>query len=350
MTTEFALDLSLARRKAGFVQSDIAHLMESHQSRVSELEHGGKLPTLTEIVILSGDQLYLMDLARFVEEHRARNADLTIALHPVPPEEAGALGIMRMDGSRRIVEFVEKPQDADVVAGLTLTDEVVDATGVDADPGTLLASMGIYVFKTEVLLGLLEGYEGDDFGKELIPRAVEDFNVFGFGHRGYWRDIGTIRSFHDASLELTQQLPALNLYDPEFPIYTHPRFLPGSKVTDCHVYEAILSDGSIVYGSKVTSSIIGVRGVVRSGSTIERSVVMGATRFEERAPTGLPGLGIGHGCHVRNAIIDMDVRIGDGCRLVNESGIRQADGKGWHIRDGIIVVPKGSMIPPGTVV
>jgi glucose-1-phosphate adenylyltransferase len=304
----------------------------------------------TEIVILSGDQLYLMDLAAFVREHRARNADLTIALHPVGPEEAGALGIMQMDRTRRIVEFVEKPQDPDEVARLTLSDDVVNATGVDADPGTLLASMGIYVFKTEVLLGLLEGYQGDDFGKELIPAAVEDFSVYGYSHRGYWRDIGTIGTFHEASLELTQQLPALNLYDPEFPIYTHPRFLPGSKVTDCHVYEAILSDGSIVYGSKVTNSIIGVRGVVRSGSTIERTVFMGASRFEERAPTGLPGLGIGHGCYIRNAIIDMDVRIGDGSQLVNPTGIRQADGKGWHIRDGIIVVPKGSVIPPGTLV
>ena len=304
----------------------------------------------TEIVILSGDQLSLMDLAGFVQEHRARDADLTIALSPVRPEEAGALGIMRMDESRRIVEFVEKPQDPEEVARLTLTDEMVGATGVEADPGTLLASMGIYVFKTEALVGLLAGHSGDDFGKELVPRAVEDFDVFGFGHRGYWRDIGTIGSFHDASLELTHQLPALNLYDPEFPIYTHPRFLPGSKVTDCHVYESILSDGSIVYGSKLTNSIIGVRGVVRSGSTIERSVFMGASRFEERPPIGVPGLGIGHGCYIRNAIIDMDVRIGDGCQLTNPTGIRQADGQGWHIRDGIVVVPKGSVIQPGTLV
>ena len=302
-------------------------------------------------MILSGDQLYLMDLAGFVAEHRARNADLTIALNPVQPAEAGALGIMRVDRSRRIVEFVEKPQDPAEVERLTLDAETVEATGVDADPGTLLASMGMYVFKTEVLVGLLAGYAGHDFGKELIPAAVKDFNVFGFSHRGYWRDIGTIGSFHEASIELTQQLPALNLYDPDFPIYTHPRFLPGSKVTDCHVYEAILCDGSIVYGSKVTNSIIGVRAVVRSGTTIERSVVMGAGWFEDRAPNAwLPALGIGHGCHIRNAIIDMDVRIGDGCRLVNQAGVRQADGKGWHIRDGIIVVPKGAVVDPGTVV
>ncbi|MDX1692039.1 MAG: sugar phosphate nucleotidyltransferase [Acidimicrobiia bacterium] len=304
----------------------------------------------TEIVILSGDQLYLMDLAEFVRQHRARNADLTIALSPVPPDEAGALGIMRLDRSHRIVEFVEKPQDPAEVERLTLDAATVEATGVDAEPGTLLASMGMYVFRTDVLVGLLEGYDGDDFGKELIPQAVRDFDVFGFTHPGYWRDIGTIGSFHEASIELTHQLPALNLYDPEFPIYTHPRFLPGSKVTDCHVYESILSDGSIVYGSKVTSSIIGVRAVVRSGTTIERSVIMGAGRFEDRPPTGTPALGIGHGCHIRNAIVDMDARIGDGCRLVNESGVRQADGAGWHIRDGIVVVPKGAVIPPGTVV
>jgi glucose-1-phosphate adenylyltransferase len=141
------------------------------------------------------------------------------------------------------------------------------------------------------------------------------------------------------------------MYDPDFPIYTHPRFLPGSKITDCHVYEAVLSDGSIIFGSKVTNSIIGIRAVVRSGSVVERTIVMGADRFEDHAPAdGLPSLGVGHGCHLRNAIVDTNARIGDGSRLVNDSDTQEADGDGWHIRDGIIVVPRGAVIPPGTVV
>jgi glucose-1-phosphate adenylyltransferase len=303
-----------------------------------------------DVLILSGDQLYLMDVDGMVESHRELGADLTIAVKPVSPSEAGALGIMQMDAERRIVDFVEKPKEPEVVAQLTLDEAMVEATGVEASPGTLLASMGIYVFRTEALIRLLEEYVGDDFGRELIPQAVTDMDVFGFVHDGYWRDIGTIGTFHEANLELTHQLPALNLYDPDFPIYTHPRWLPGSKITDCHVYEAVLSDGSIIFGSKVTNSIVGIRAVIRSGSVVERTVVMGADGFEEAPPDGLPALGVGHDCHIRNAILDTNVRIGDGSRLVNEAGVDQADGDGWHIRDGIIVVPKGAVIPPGTVV
>jgi glucose-1-phosphate adenylyltransferase len=304
----------------------------------------------SDIVVLSGDQLYLMDLRRFLEAHHGHDADLTIAVKPVDAAEAGALGIMQMDDDRRIVDFVEKPRDPDVVATLALDEEMIAVTGVSADPGTLLASMGIYAFKTEALIRLFEKYEGDDFGKELIPQAVADFDVYGFVHDGYWRDIGTIGSFHEASLELTHQLPALNLYDPDFPIFTHPRFLPGSKITDCHVYESVLSDGSIIFGSKITNSIIGIRGVVRSGSVIERTIVMGADHFEEETAGNLPPIGIGHGCRIRNAIIDVNVRIGDGSLLLNDAGVHEADGDGWHIRDGIIVVPRGSVLAPGTVV
>jgi glucose-1-phosphate adenylyltransferase len=303
-----------------------------------------------DVLILSGDQLYLMDMDRMIESHRELGADLTIAVKPVSPSEAGALGIMQMDSERRIVDFVEKPKDPKVVAPLVLDEAMIEATGVDASPGTLLASMGIYVFRMEALVRLFDEYRGDDFGKELIPQAVGDMDVFGFVHDGYWRDIGTIGTFHEANLELTHQLPALNLYDPDFPIYTHPRWLPGSKITDCHVYEAVLSDGSIIFGSKVTNSIVGIRAVIRSGSVVERTVVMGADGFEEDPPAGLPALGVGHNCHIRNAILDTNVRIGDGSRLLNEAGVEQADGDGWHIRDGIIVVPKGAVIPPGTVV
>jgi glucose-1-phosphate adenylyltransferase len=301
-----------------------------------------------EVVVLSGDQLYLMDLAAFVRGHREADADLTIAVTPVSRDEAKALGIMRIDAQGRIVEFAEKPTDDAVVADLALDEQTIEAAEIDADPGSLLASMGIYVFRTEALVRLLEAYEGDDFGKELIPQAVADMQVFGFVHRGYWRDIGTIGSFHQASLELTHQLPALNLYDPEFPIYTHPRFLPGSKVIDCRVYESILSDGSIVAGSQITSSIIGIRAVIRAGSTIERTVVMGASELEHE--DGFPPVGVGFNCHVRNAIIDIDARIGDDCTLVNQDGVVEADGDGWFIRDGVVVVPRGAAVEPGTVV
>lgn len=320
---------------ADAVRQNLAHIAES------DSEH---------VVILSGDQLYLMDLERMVREHVGGGADLTVAVTPVDRSEAHAFGIMRLDAGRRITEFVEKPADPGVLERLALGADTIAASGLAAEPGMVLASMGIYVFRTEALFDLLRGHEGDDFGRELIPHALTTQRVLGHLHGGYWRDIGTIESFHEASLELCDRLPALDLYDPERPILTHPRFLPGSKVTECQVTDAILNDGSIIRGARIERSIIGIRAVVREGARIERSVIMGATRFEEEPPEGSPPLGLGRSCEIRNAIVDMDARIGDGCRLVNEAGVDEADGDGWHIRDGIIVVPKGATIPPGTVV
>jgi glucose-1-phosphate adenylyltransferase len=320
---------------ADAVRQNLPHIAES------ESEH---------VVILSGDQLYLMDLERVVAEHAERGADLSVAVTPVRRDAAHAFGIMRLDDESRITEFIEKPSDPEVLDGLALQPATIAASALDTRPGMLLASMGIYVFRTEALFDLLRGHDGDDFGRELIPHAVATQRVYGHVHGGYWRDIGTIRSFHEASLELCDRLPALDLYDPERPVLTHPRFLPGSKVVDCQVKDAILNDGSIIRGSHIERSIIGIRAVVREGTRIERSVVMGATRFEDDPPSGSPPLGIGASCEIRNAIVDMDARIGEGCRLVNEAGVAEADGEGWHIRDGIIVVPKGAVLPAGTVV
>jgi glucose-1-phosphate adenylyltransferase len=313
-------------------------------------KHIGRLTETgaSDAIILSGDQLYLMDLVGFLAQHRESGADLTIAVTPVDAAVAPDLGLMRMDSDRRIVEFVEKPQDPDVIDRMKVSSTTAETTS--APTGSVLASMGIYAFKLEALMDILDSNDGDDFGRDLIPHAVGNRPVSGFVHDGYWRDIGTISSFHEASIELTQRLPALNLYDPAFPIYTHPRYLPGSKVTDCKIYESVLADGAIVQGSELTSSIIGVRGVVRSGTKIEHSVIMGANHFEDETPEGAIPLGVGHNCHIRNAIVDMDVRIGDGCQLVNAEGQHHADTEHWSIRDGIIVVPKGAVIPPGTVV
>ena len=313
-------------------------------------KHIGRLTETgaSDAIILSGDQLYLMDLVGFLDQHRESGADLTIAVTPVDAAVAPDLGLMRMDSNRRIVEFVEKPQDPEVIDRMKVDSATAAITSAPA--GSVLASMGIYAFKLEALISILDSDDGDDFGRDLIPHAVGNRPVSGFVHDGYWRDIGTISSFHEASIELTQRLPALNLYNPAFPIYTHPRYLPGSKVTDCKIYESVLADGAIVQGSELTSSIIGVRGVVRSGTKIERSVIMGANHFEDEAPEGVIPLGVGHNCHIRNAIVDMDVRIGDGCQLVNAGGQKHADAEHWSIRDGIIVVPKGAVIPPGTVV
>lgn len=298
----------------------------------------------SDVIILSGDQLYLMDLRRFVVDHRELGADLTIAVSPVDRKQAPELGLMRLGRDRRLGEFVEKPVDAEVLDAFTLDAATVEATGVEAEPGSLLASMGIYVFKAEKLIELFDRYRGDDFGKDLIPQAVAEMDVRGFVHGGYWRDIGTIGAFHEASIELTQRLPALNLYDPALAVYTRPRFLPGVKVIDCHVFESVLSDGAILEGAELSRSIIGIRSVVRSGSVIDRAVVMGASHYEDAPPPGEPPLGIGRDCTIVNAIIDTDARVGDGARIVNREGVHEADGDSWFIRDGVIVVPRHAVI------
>jgi glucose-1-phosphate adenylyltransferase len=211
--------------------------------------------------------------------------------------------------------------------------------------------MGIYIFRTEVLKELLVGTHTLDFGREVIPQALADYKVFAFPHNGYWADIGTIPSFHQANLDLTLPLPPLNLYDSELRIFTHPRFLPGTKVNECFVRYSILSEGSILSGSSIIDSIIGVRAVVHAGSTIERSIVMGANTWENLPEDSLQiPMGIGRDCVLHNAIVDFNARIGDGCRLVNADGLQHADGEDYSIRDGIIVVHKNAVIPPGTVI
>ena len=309
-------------------------------------------PDPPEVLILSGDQLYMMNIAELIQTHRARHADLTIAVKPVSREEAAGFGILRLDPSGRIIEFVEKPKDPALLDGLALDAQTQAALGFPAPQGSYLASMGIYVFRPEVLTELLVGSSMVDFGREVIPQSLGAYKVFAYPYEGYWTDIGTIPSFHKANLDLTVPLPPLNMYDPELRIFTHPRFLPGTKVNECFVRCSILSEGSILSGSRVTDSIIGVRAVVREGAVIERTVVMGANSWENEPPDGstqVP-IGIGRDCHIRNAILDFNVRIGDGCRLLNEAGAQHADGENYAIRDGIIVVMKNAVLPPGTVI
>ena len=304
-----------------------------------------------EVLILSGDQLYLMNIGEFIQTHRAREADLTIAVKPVTREEASSFGILRLDPSGRIVEFVEKPKDPAQLDELALDAQTQAALGFPAPQGSYLASMGIYVFRQEVLTELLVGSTTIDFGREVIPQSLDAYHVYAYPYEGYWTDIGTIPSFHRANLDLTLPLPPLNLYDPELRIFTHPRFLPGTKVNECLVRCSILSEGSILSGSRVTDSIIGIRAVVREGAVIDRTVMMGANAWEN-LPDGssqIP-IGIGRDCHIRDAILDFNARIGDGCHLLNEAGVQHADGEGYCIRDGIIVVMKNAVLPPGTVI
>lgn len=302
-----------------------------------------------DVLILSGDQLYLMDLPGFLRTHRQAEADITIAVKPVSRAEAPAFGIMRVDTDGRIVEFVEKPSDPEVLDDLALRGETLSRLGFDAPEGSLLASMGIYVFRAGVLTDALDS-DAIDFGKEVIPQSLERFRVHAFPHYDYWEDVGTIDAYHRANLALTDPLPPLNLYDAQRPIFTRPRFLPGTKLQRCDIERAVLCEGSLVSDTRIRRSIIGIRAVVRERTVIENSIVMGAQRYEAEPPQGQVALGIGRNCVIRNAIVDLGARVGDGVKLINPTGTVEADGPNWHIRGGVIVIPRGSTIEPGTVI
>jgi glucose-1-phosphate adenylyltransferase len=307
-------------------------------------------PNPPEVLILSGDQLYLMNIAEMIQTHRTRGADLTIAVKPVSRAEAPGFGILRLDPSGRITEFHEKPKQAEELDALALDEQTQSALGFPAPQGSYLASMGIYIFRQEVLRELLVGSTTLDFGREVIPQALGQYRVIAYPYEGYWTDIGTIPSFHQANLDLTRPLPPLNLYDPELRIFTHPRFLPGTKVNECYVRYSVLGEGSILSASRISDSIIGIRSEVRAGSVVERTVMMGADNWEpEKGGHPIPR-GIGHDCHICNAILDFNAHIGDGCKLTNADGVQNADAESWSIRDGIIIVHKNAIIPPGTVI
>ncbi|MGB5295429.1 MAG: sugar phosphate nucleotidyltransferase, partial [Thermoanaerobaculia bacterium] len=223
----------------------------------------------SEVLVLSGDQLYLMALRSFVEWHRANLADLTVAVKAVPREQAHAFGVMKIDSQGQIIDFVEKPQDAAQIEELVVPTQTLERLGFPPDPDQCLASMGIYVFKPAVLKALLDGTSATDFGHEVIPTAVPDLRVFAFGYSGYWRDIGTIPAFHHANLELTQSVPPLDLYSPTTPFYTHPRFLPGTKIDDCSVHHSVICEGSVVSGASISNSIVGIRSMIREGTVID---------------------------------------------------------------------------------
>ncbi len=303
-----------------------------------------------DLLILSGDQLYLMDLERFILHHRAREADLTVAVKPVSQQECQGFGVMRVDDTGRIVEFIEKPKDPELIESLALSEEQLKHLGFEAPAGSVLASMGIYVFRRGMVGRLLRGNTKSDFGQEVIPAAIEQFNVHAWGHTGYWQDIGTIPSFHRANLDLTQPLPPLNLYSAERPIYTHPRFLPGTKINRCEVLQSVLCEGSIISASSIRRSIIGIRALVQSGCEIDNSIIMGATSFDIGGGANSPAVGVGRGCKLKNCIVDLNARIGDGAELINAEGVDEADGENYAIRGGIIVIPKDAVIAPGTVI
>jgi len=300
-------------------------------------------------LILSGDQLYRMDFRALLHQHIRSGADITLATKPVRRDEVSEFGIMHSGVDRRITRFVEKPADETVLGEMRMSRELLDAIGsADEEEDLYQASMGIYVFNRQVLIECLEN-NLVDFGKDVIPNAIKDWHVSAFIYQGYWEDIGTIRAFYKANLDLTDIVPEYSFFEPEAPIYTHPRFLPGSKINGATLRQAIISDGCIISDAHLERCVVGIRSIIQSGATIRNTIVMGADHFELDLATesGRPPIGIGRNCVIERTIIDKNARIGDGVIITPEGKPANVDAENYFIRDGIVVIPKNAVIPAG---
>ena len=294
------------------------------------------------VVILSGDQLYRMDLNDVISKHLKNNADLTVCTKPVYKNDATSFGIMRIDKNEQVKSFIEKPKE----------NELDDFKTIIEGNEKYLASMGIYVFKTSVLNELLYRNSETDFGKHIIPEAINQKKVFSYIFDDYWEDIGTIKSFWSANLELTDPLPKFSFYDVERLIFTRMRYLPPSKINSCELYNSLISDGCILSGKLIRRSVIGLRAIVGEGSVIEESILMGADYYDNKYKhinSKIP-LGIGKNCKIKKAIIDKNVRIGDNVVITPEDKPLNLDSEKYCIKDGIIVIPKNTIIESDTII
>jgi glucose-1-phosphate adenylyltransferase len=306
------------------------------------------------VLILSGDHLYRMDYRTIFQRHLDSRADATVSVMPLPRSQVTGLGVLSADADGRVVAFREKPLADEDIGPLQPPPPLRAQWGLgDAD---FLVSMGVYVFRFDVLRDVLSQPGSLDFGKDILPRMIGPNRVCAHLFNGYWRDIGTIASLYEANLALTEENPAFRFHDPAGPIYTRQRFLPGTKFLDAHVSRSIISDGCIVFGAALDRCVVGIRSRIQKGAALRETIMMGADYYEEddtRAENlarGIGPVGVGPGSVVERAILDKNARVGEGCVIRGAVGRPDHDGDGWFVRDGIVIVPKDAIIPPGTVV
>jgi len=296
-----------------------------------------------DVLILAGDHLYRMDYAEMARFHWERGADVTVAVKPVSAHDAPRFGILKQEADGRIADFVEKPRSREALTAFASRD----------DPDLpYVGSMGIYLFRTQVLADLL-ALDHDDFGSDVIPAAIRSHRVYGYSFGGYWEDIGTIPTFFEANLALTRPDAPFSFHDPERPIYTHPRYLPGSRIFGSRQDQVLMADGCLVRDAEIRRSVIGIRSVIGEEVRIEDSVIMGADYYEAEGAAesaGVPPIGIGAGSVVRGAIVDKNARIGTGSRVEPFPKGTNRDEPEWSVRDGVVVIPKGAVIPAGAIV
>ncbi|MDD5261657.1 MAG: glucose-1-phosphate adenylyltransferase [Methylacidiphilales bacterium] len=308
------------------------------------------------VLILSGDQLYRMDFRKIIAQHVSTGADVTVATIPVAREPARSFGIMQINEHHEIVRFVEKPKQDELLDTLRIGREALSQIGKPEDHDLFLASMGIYVFNRRVLQEALDDPAGQDFGKDIIPGLIGKKKIYSYVYQGYWEDIGTIRAFYDANLDLVEPLPKFDFFDSNSPIYTRGRFLPSSKVNESRIERSIIADGCVLSKAEITHSIIGIRSRIESGVQIRDSIVMGSDYYEtdasleKNARTKRPAIGIGANSRIQGAIIDKNARIGCNVVIRAEGKVENIDSELYHVRDGIVIIPKNTVVPDGTVI
>ncbi len=308
------------------------------------------------VIILSGDQLYRMDLQDILSQHIESEAELTVAAIPFPVSQVEGLGLMRVDDNLEISEFVEKPTDPDVIDGLAISDSI--ESGLKPEPNgekRCLASMGIYVFNRNTMIEALNS-DATDFGKEVIPGLLGSRKMNSYIFEGYWEDIGTVKAFFEANLQLADPVPQFNFFSQGNPIYSRARYLPASKINRCSINHVIIGDGCIITDSYLRRCVIGIRSMLREGARLENVVMMGADTFESNADRernakeGRPDIGVGENCEIKNAIIDKGARIGHNVKLNPDGKLDGYSKDGIFVRDGIICVTKNTIVPDNTIV
>lgn len=309
------------------------------RKQISEIKTAG----VPYVLILAGDHLYRMNYAKMAAFHWEKKADVTVAVQPIKREEAPRFGVLKRDVDEQITRFAEKPKTE------ALLEEMISRPESNKP---YFGSMGIYMFNTDILCELLEGTDYDDFGKHAIPAAVGEYQVYGYYYDGFWADIGTIRAFYETNLVLTEENSPFSLVDEGWPIYTHARFLPGTEIENSQINRTLLAEGCWIKEAQISHSVIGLRSQIRSGVIIKDSIIMGADfygffRSEEAEQKGIP-LGIGNDCHIEGAIIDKNTRIGSGTTILPFPRGTELDTANWMVRDGIVVVPKNTILAPGT--
>jgi glucose-1-phosphate adenylyltransferase len=312
----------------------------------------------SDVLILSGDQLYRMDYQHLLDTHRKCNAEVTISVMPVREEQCPHLGLLSADGAGRVTGFVEKPQTADKLTPMRMSDAWMRERGVVSNGRQFLASMGIYMFQRDALIALLNAPPlATDFGKEIFPRSIPARRVYAHLFDGYWEDVGTVKSYHEANIALTADDPPFVFHTPEGVIYTRMRYLPASRINEATLDHALISDGCVIgAGTKIIHSVIGVRTHIGRNVVVKNSIIIGADAFEsakqkaDNVRRGLPNVGIGDGCVIDNAILDKDARLGANVRLCNRDKIKNAEGPNFVIRDGIVVIPRGAIVLDGTII